>query len=129
MALGNGDGDDEPAVLGNDVGDYKVNFLGLIRNQASMCAPVAIDMVAAVTKRGRAFNLDAPEAMSGFEDEVVALAVAVRAWPRENPGWRLCKRTPVRKVLRGAWWSVRARGQSLAPGSGIGPRPCFFYFA
>ena len=61
VVLSYGNRDDEPAVLGNDVGDYKVNFLGSIRNQASMCATVAIDIVAAVTKRGRAFDLDAPE--------------------------------------------------------------------
>jgi|ERR1051326_7344279 hypothetical protein len=66
------DGQDVPGGLGNDVGDDEVNFLGGI-------ARVAGHVFDAVTGIGEALSrldLDAPESVSGVEDEVVALAVA-----------------------------------------------------
>ena len=125
MALGNGDGDDKPAVLGNDVGDNKINFLGSIRNQASVCATAAIDMVAAVTKRGRGFDLDAPEAMSRFEDEIVAFAVAVGLGHVETLGGSFVNERQFGKfsaalggefALAGSLWPLGA-GSARAPAS------------
>jgi hypothetical protein len=72
------DGEDEPGVLGNDVGDEEVDFVESIGNDTAVGAAVRIDVILAVEERGGGFDLDAPEAMSGFDNEVVALAVAVR---------------------------------------------------
>jgi len=75
--LNEGDGEDEPGVLGDDVGDEEVDFGGLVGDGAVVGAAMSVDAVEAAHKSGGGFDLDAPEAVSGVEDEVVAFAVAV----------------------------------------------------
>ena len=60
------DGQGEPGVFGNDVGDKKVNFVEAMSNHAAVGAAVRIDVVETVEEHGRAFNLDTPQAMSGY---------------------------------------------------------------
>jgi len=75
--LDEGDGEDEPGVLGDDVGDEEVDFGGLVGDDAVVGAAMSVDAVEAAHQSGGGFDLDAPEAGSGVEDEVVAFAVAV----------------------------------------------------
>ena len=91
------DGEDEPGVLGNDVGDEEVDFVESIWDRAAVGAAVRVYVVEAVEECGRGFNLDAPEAMSGFEDEVVALAVAVGLGHMEALGGGLVNERQFRK--------------------------------
>ena len=72
-----GDGEDEPGVLGDDVGDEEVDFGGAVGDGAASGAAITVDVIEAVEKSGGRFDLDAEEAASGVEDEVVTFAVAV----------------------------------------------------
>ena len=86
-AVGNeGDGEDEPGVLGDDVGDEEVDFGGAVGDGASVGAAMAVDVIEAVEKSGGRLDLDAEEAASGVEDEVVTFAVAVRLGYAEAHG-------------------------------------------
>lgn len=70
------DGEDEPGVLGDDVGDQEIYFRRVVGDHVAVGAAVRIDVVAAVEDRGGGFYLDAPEAFSGVDDNVVAFTVA-----------------------------------------------------
>jgi len=72
-----GDGEDEPGVFGDDVGDEEVDFVGLVGDGPMVGAAMGVDAVEAAEHGGGGFDLDAQEAASGVEDEVVAFAVAV----------------------------------------------------
>jgi len=72
-----GDGEDEPGVLGNDVGDEEVDLGGAIGDGGSAGAAMTVDVIEAVEKSSRRFDLNADEAATGVKDEVVAFAVAV----------------------------------------------------
>jgi|SRR5882672_3247224 len=72
-----GDGEDEPGVLGDDVGDEEVDFGGMVGDDAAVGAAMRVDAVEAAHESGGGFDLNAQEAMSGVEDEVVAFAVTV----------------------------------------------------
>ena len=73
------DGDDVPEFFGDDVGGEDVDFVGRVGTLGAILLPgmghegVAVasgDLVAG------GFDLDAPEAVAGVEDEVVAVAVS-----------------------------------------------------
>jgi hypothetical protein len=81
-----GNGEDEPGVLGNDVGDEEVDFGGAVGDGASAGAAMTVDVIEAVEKSRRRFDLDAEEAACGVEDEVVTFAVAVGLGDAEAHG-------------------------------------------
>jgi hypothetical protein len=81
-----GDGENEPGVLGNDVGDEEVDFGGAVGDGASAGAAMTVDVIEAVEKSSGRFDLDAEEAACGVEDEVVAFAVAVGLGDAEAHG-------------------------------------------
>ncbi len=83
------DGEDELGVLGDDVGDQEVDLGRVVGDYAAVGAAVRVDVVAAVEDRGGGFHLGAPESLSGIEDEVVALAVAVGLGYAESHARRL----------------------------------------
>src|ERR1700690_806670 len=71
------DGQDVPGVDGEDVGDQDVDVVGGVGDFAfAVDAVDGLDVVAAGAEDFGAFELDAPEAGAGAEDEVVALAVS-----------------------------------------------------
>src|ERR1022692_3013791 len=75
-------GEDEPGVVGDDVGDDEIDFGGLIGDHASAGVPGRADVVEAVDQAGGGFDLDAPELVAfgpvaADEDEVETFAVAV----------------------------------------------------
>jgi len=72
-----GDGQDEPGVLGNEVGDEEIHLGGKIGDGAASGAALGVDVIKAVEEGGRRLDLDAVEGGPGVENEVVALAVAV----------------------------------------------------
>ena len=63
-----------PVNPGNDIGDDEVNFLGGVARVAGH----VFDAVTGIGEPLSRLDLDAPESVSGVEDEVVALAVAPR---------------------------------------------------
>ena len=74
--------EDEPGVLGEDVGGDEIDFGELVGDGASVDAPVGVDAVQAIEELGGAFDLDAGEfghgvGLMGVDDEIVAFAVAV----------------------------------------------------
>jgi hypothetical protein len=71
------DRQDEPGVLGDDVGDEEIYFGRIVGDHIAVGAAVRVDVVATIKDRGGGFHLDAPEFLSGNEDEVVAFTVAV----------------------------------------------------
>ncbi len=83
------DGEDEPGVLGDDVGDQEVDLGRVVGDCAAVGTALRVDVVAAVEDRGGGFHLGAPESLSGIEDEVVALAVAVGLGYAESHARRL----------------------------------------
>jgi len=71
------DGDHVPGFLRDDVGDESIDFVGGVADFAAAVDGVdGLHVVSAGAEGGGAFELDAPEAAAGVEDEVVALAVA-----------------------------------------------------
>jgi len=71
------DGQDEPGVLWNDVGDEEIDLGRKIGDGAASGAAVRVDVVEAIEQGGSRLDLDAVEGGAGVENEVVALAVAV----------------------------------------------------
>ena len=71
------DGEDEPGVLGDDVGDQEIYLGRAVADFAAFGAAVRVEVIEAVEARRRGLHLDAPESLSGVEDEVVAVTVAV----------------------------------------------------
>jgi len=81
------DGQDVPRVHGEDVGDQDVDVVGGVSDFAfAVDAVDGLDVVAAGTEDFGAFELHAPEAGAGVEDEVVALAVSPRLGDEEAEG-------------------------------------------
>jgi len=80
------DGEDEPGVLGNDVGDQEVDLGRGVGDYVAVGTAVGVDVIAAVEDRGGGFHLDAPEVFSGVDDEVVAFAVAEGRGQAESQG-------------------------------------------
>ena len=76
--LDQGQGEDEPGVLGNDVGDEEIDFVGEIGDGGAHGAAVGVDVVEAAEDVSGRFDLDAPEGLAAVEDEVVTFAVAER---------------------------------------------------
>jgi len=91
LAVDVGEGEDEPGVFRDDVGDDEVDFGEFVGDGASVDAAVGVDVVEAVLKLSGGLNLDADEAgagvgvgrgggrggqVGGVEDDVVAFAVA-----------------------------------------------------
>ena len=71
------DGDDVPGIWRNDVSDEDVDIFGGVGDFAFAVGTVdRLDVVAAGAQDFGAFQLHAPEAGAGVEDEVVALAVS-----------------------------------------------------
>ena len=112
------DGEDEPGVLGNDVGDEEVDLVEMIRNDAGVGAAVRIDVILAVEECGGGFHLDAPEAMSGFDDEVVALAVAVGLGHVETLGGGLVNEGQFGKFSSALGGEFALAGSLRPPGAG-----------
>ena len=70
-------GDDVPGVERNDVGDEDVDVVGRVGDFSfAVDAIDRLNVVAAGAQDFGAFQLHAPEAGAGVEDEVVALAVS-----------------------------------------------------
>ncbi len=97
-----GEGEDEPGILGDDVGGEEIDFGKFVGDGASVDAAVGVDAVDAGLHLGGGFDLDADEAGTeagvevggeraevgrvaamAVEDEVVAFAVAVGAGDAE----------------------------------------------
>jgi hypothetical protein len=127
-----GDGEDEPGVFGDDVGDQEVDFARLIGDDSVVGSAMGVDAVEAAHESGGGFDLDAEEAVSGVEDEVVAFAVAVgfgdveshrRRFEDEGEFGELSATLGGLFVLLGslfwlfAWRLWRSRGWALAPGA------------
>jgi len=73
------DGQHVPGIFREDVGDQNVDLVGGVNDFAlAVDAVDGLNVVAAGADDLGAFELHAPEAGSGIEDEVVALAVAPR---------------------------------------------------
>jgi hypothetical protein len=70
-------GDDEPGVLGDDVGDEEIDFVGGVGSVAAVRAVDGIQHVGAVLEGAGGFDLYLPEVRCGVDDEVVMLAVAI----------------------------------------------------
>jgi len=81
-----GDGEDEPGVLGNDVGDEEVDFGGAVGDGTASGAAMTVDVIEAIQKRRRRFDLNAEEAALGVEDEIVSFAVAIGLGDAEAHG-------------------------------------------
>ena len=69
------DWDDVPHVEGDDVGYEEVDLVGGVGNVA-LEGPVGVDDVSAIVDAASGLDLDAPEVLTGIEDEVIAAAVA-----------------------------------------------------
>jgi hypothetical protein len=101
------DGEDEPGVVGDDVGDQEVYLGGLVGGDAAHGAAVGVYVVEAFDHRGGGLYLDAPELVAfgpvaADEDEVETFAVAVGLGDSEAEAGGFVGRL-VRRVLRGAW--------------------------
>jgi hypothetical protein len=82
-------GQDVPDVEGEDVGDQDVNVVGGVDDFAfAVDAVDGLDVVAASADDFGAFELHAPEARAGVEDEVVAFAVSPGLGEVEAEGFR-----------------------------------------
>jgi hypothetical protein len=71
------DGDDVPDVGAEDENGEEINFGGQVGEMFVGGLPVSVNGIGAVMGGGAGFDLDAPGALAGVEEEVVALAVAV----------------------------------------------------
>jgi len=103
------DGEDEPGVVGDDVGDEEVYFGGLVGGDAAHGAAVGVYAVEAFVQGGRGFYLDAPQLVAfgpvaADQDEVETFAVAVGLGDSEAEAGGFCGRRLIRRVLRGAWY-------------------------
>ena len=74
---GDSDGDDEPGIVGDDVGGHEIDFGRVVRDDSMSGAAVCVDTVEAVEQSAGGLDLDAGESLSGVDDEVVTFAVAV----------------------------------------------------
>ena len=77
-AFQSGNGDDVPGLFGDYVDDQEIDLRLLIGDGALVEAAAAVDVVGVVVEIAGGFDLDAPEAGVGVENEVVTVAVAVR---------------------------------------------------
>lgn len=73
-----GNGDDVPGFFGDDVDDEEIDLIVFIGDGALVEEAAGVDVVDAIMEIAGGFYLDAPEAGVGVENEVVAVAVAVR---------------------------------------------------
>jgi len=83
-------GQDVPDVEGDDVGCEDVDVVGAVDDfTLAIDAVDGLDVVASGAHHFSAFQLHAPEAWTGVEDEVVALAVSPRFGEVEAQGFGL----------------------------------------
>ena len=138
------DGQDEPGVLGNGVGDEEIDLGGKIGDGAASGAAMRVDVVEAVEDGGGRLDLDAVESGTGVEDEVVALAVAVGLGDGESEadgfvgegdfgelsaalGGEFALAGGFR-ARRAGWWSLR-RGHKRGKGYKLDLYPSIFRMA
>lgn len=76
--------EDVPKLGGDDVGHEEVDLCGGV--DASMDASASVNAVRAFADTGRGFDLNAREAASGFDDEVVAITVSPGFGDAETEG-------------------------------------------
>ena len=71
------DGQDVPDVFGNQIGDYEIQFGFLVGDGAAVGDALDAELVASVAHASAGFYLDAPDSVSAFEHEVVAMHLPV----------------------------------------------------
>ena len=99
-------GQDIPDVESRNVSDEKINVVGAIDGAALANGVSGASFVGLSAEAVGGFDLDAEEAVSIVEDEVVAL----------RAGW-LCRGRRLRSALRCAWCSLVSYGCGETDGS------------
>ena len=79
-------GHDAPSVLGNDIADDEIHLGAAVGDLAERRAALGADAVGAALPMPNGFDLDAAEAATGVEEEVVAGGVAVDAGDAQAEG-------------------------------------------
>lgn len=72
------DRDHYPGIFGKDVGRDEIDFFRCVRNGFSVAASVGSDEIGVLTQAAGRLDLDAEQAFSGIDDEIVTVAVTVR---------------------------------------------------
>ena len=124
--LAGADGEDVPEVEGDDVGDQEIDVAGGIDGAGFADGISGAGFVGVGAEGGGGLDLDADEAASVVEDEVVALAVAPGFGDAESEGTGFVEESGFAAFA--AAFGVFAAGAGRLGAAGLGWRAGIFPF-